>query len=99
MGSLLWGAAVTTFGVGDVLTTYYGLQQEGVHESHPLSEFVLGSGGAAGMVAMKLVVFAVALYAARNVAPEEWAVGIPIGLTLLGTVVVANNLSVMEAAQ
>lgn len=96
--TFLWGAAAATFGLGDIVTTHYGLQQAGVEEAHPLSDLVLGVGGTPAMIAVKVVVFAVALYAAGNVVPRDWAVGIPVGLLMLGTVIVANNVNVLARA-
>lgn len=98
MGSFIWLGAVATFGVGDVLTTMKGLEMTGVEEAHPLSEVVLGVGGPTGMILMKALVFAGAFYAYENVAPKDWRVGIPIGLTVLGTLIVMNNLLVISAA-
>jgi len=93
----LWVGALLLFGIGDVATTQAGLQLSDVEERHPLSEAVLGMGGSEGMVAVKAGVFAVA-WAAYNRSPEEYRMGIPLGLVLLGAFIVANNLLVIQEA-
>jgi uncharacterized membrane protein len=93
----MWAVAVLTFGAGDVATTHLGLQQEGVEEAHPLSEEVLGVGGSAGMVVVKVAAF-MAAYAAYNRVDEDYRVGIPLGLALLGSFIVVNNLAVIQEA-
>jgi len=94
----LWVGALLTFGVGDVATTHIGLQQEGVEESHPLSEVVLGVGGSEAMVAVKALAFGVAWVGYQRT-PEEYRAGIPLGLLLLGLFIVANNAAVIQEAQ
>lgn len=94
----VWAAAVGLFGVGDVLTTRRGLQVAGVEEVHPLSQVVLDVAGPAGMVAVKVVVLA-AFYGIYLRAPSEWRVGVPLGLALLGSLIVLNNMAVITDAQ
>lgn len=94
----LWLVAILTFGIGDVVTTSVGLRHQGVHELHPISERILGVAGPAGMVATKLLLFILA-YAAYRASPRDVRIGIPIGLVLLGSLVVVNNLRVIDAAQ
>lgn len=98
MGSLLWGSAIALYGVGDIVTTLMGLQTAGVNEAHPVSASILGAYGPAGMVATKAVVIGVAMWASKNVVPREWAVGVPVGLSALGALIVMNNLSVLARA-
>lgn len=93
----LWGYAVATYGFGDVVTTAYGMELDAVNEAHPVSDEILGAAGVEGMVATKALVLFVA-YAAYKAAPAEHRVGIPIGLALLGTAVVANNTAVIGQA-
>lgn len=93
----MWYAAVATFGVGDILTTRAGLQLANVQENHPVSQEVLGVGGTEGMVAVKVALFLGAYLAWRH-SPEEYRIGIPLGLALLGTLVVTNNAAVIDQA-
>ena len=94
----LWGAAVATFGVGDILTTHYGLTLDGVNEDNPVAEAFLDAGGTEAMVTVKVVVFLAAFVAYHNV-PEEYADGIPLGLALLGAWVVWHNTAIISEAK
>lgn len=94
----LWAAAVALYGVGDIVTTDYGLKSDAIHEGNPVAATILGIGGTPGMVLTKVVVLYVAFWAYSN-APEEHRVGIPLGLALLGGAIVLNNYQVVQAAQ
>lgn len=93
----LWGYALATYGLGDVATTKYGMELRGVNEAHPVSAGILDSSGFEGMVATKAAVL-FAAYLVYRAAPPEHRVGIPIGLGLLGTAIVANNTAVISQA-
>lgn len=94
----LWAAAGLLFGVGDIVTTNIGLQQDDVHEGNPVAAGVLGLGGTPAMVATKLVVFCAAFWGYRA-APEEYRMGVPLGLALLGAFIVAHNYRVIQASE
>ena len=98
MGSLLWVAAVSTFGIGDVVTTHIGMQQTGVYEAHPLSDLILESTGSGGMVVWKAATILGFYVVSQRYVPEEWRMGVPLGLTILGVLIVWNNLRVIQAA-
>lgn len=93
----LWGFAIGTFGVGDVATTEAGLSVMGVEEAHPLSARVLDVGGTEGMIAAKVVFFALAA-ALYRAAPEEWRTGVPLGLCLFGVGLMLHNVRIIKAA-
>lgn len=93
-----WAAAIAFYGVGDVVTTHQGLQEAGVYEAHPIADRVLEGAGTEGMIAVKIGVFLIA-WAAYNRVPEPHRVGIPLGLALLGLVIVANNINVIAQAR
>jgi len=86
----LWLWAVLTFGVGDVLSTWYFLQRPGNVESNPVALGILNEFGYFGLVAWKAVVFGLfaGLY---RVTPREVRVGVPIGLAVFGTLIIAWN--------
>jgi hypothetical protein len=93
----LWLSSIATYGIGDVVTTYTGLNMEGVSESHPVADQVLQETGVGGMIGMKIVTLTGfgLLYGA---APDDWKVGVPTGLTTLGTLIVLNNVRVIARA-
>lgn len=86
----MWYTSLATFGVGDVVTTYIGMKQRGVEEGHPLLDAVIEDSGVAGMVGMKAMAFALA-GAAYSQVSEDHRIGIPIGLTLLGSYATIHN--------
>lgn len=84
-----WHGALLTFGVGDVLTTVVFLSTGMNFEGNPVAQDLLGHGlwilpvWKAGVLA--------AFYALYRAAPRTARVGIPLGLTLLGTLITAWN--------
>jgi len=87
--STLWLFAILTFGVGDLLTTGYGLQI-GLVENHPLYHSLPTDLVLPLAFIVKLLVMAVFLTLYRLV-PSHVRVGVPIGLSLLGTGITAWN--------
>lgn len=94
---MVWAVSLVTFGLGDVMTTYYGLQVSGVVEQSPTAQAVLHTGGVTGMIGIKLAVF-IGAYLAYRCVPKDYRAGIPIGLSLLGVLVVMNNAAVISGA-
>lgn len=91
----VWG--VLTFGVGDLVTTGVAIAKYGAVESNPLPAMVLdawGSSGFVALVALKLVAFGVC-YAVYRSGPPLYRTGVPLGLAVLGTVIVAWNLGII----
>lgn len=93
----LWGMAVAFFGVGDVVTTAVGLRTAGVYEAGIVTGILLEQYGLFSMLAVKIALLAVFFLLWRSTARPH-RVGVPLGLTLLGVVVVWWNLSVQVAA-
>jgi hypothetical protein len=91
---ILWLGAIALFGVGDVLTTGIGLGLEGIREAGPLTSVVIERYGLFSMVVTKAGILCGG-YALWRVAPRPSRVGIPLGLTVLGIVVIGWNLSVI----
>lgn len=97
-GEDAWKYAVGTFGIGDILTTAVGMSMSNVNEAHPISQAVLGEAGNLGMVAVKAGFLGLS-YLAYKKAPEEYRIGIPTGLGILGSYIVVNNLNVLMRAR
>ncbi len=89
MISRSWLAAIATFGVGDVATTWIALEA-GAVEGHPLAAPLIHGLGAWMAIPIKLVAFAVFLGIYRA-APRDVRVGVPIGLSAIGTAITAWN--------
>lgn len=90
---LLWLIAIAFFGIGDVVTTAVGLSMAAVHEAGPVTSLFLDQYGLLAMVAVKFAVFG-GFYLLWRLAPRHYRVGVPLGLALLGVLVVWWNLLV-----
>lgn len=90
---LLWLIAVVFFGIGDVVTTSIGLSMAAVHEVGPVTSLFLDKYGLLAMVVAKLAVLS-GSYLLWRLTPNRYRVGVPLGLALLGVVVVWWNLFV-----
>lgn len=88
---LLWAAAIATFGVGDVLTTAAFLIAELNHEGNPLAVAAIEQFGLWVLIPWKLFVVGAFAGMYRHT-PNEIRIGIPLGLALFGTVLVAWNI-------
>jgi hypothetical protein len=82
------------FCVGDVVTTHVGLSIHGVVEMGPLVAPVLREHGVAAMVVLKGTTVGL-FYGAAQAIPEPHAVGIPLGLAIVGVLVTGWNLVVI----
>jgi hypothetical protein len=91
---LLWGLAVAGFVVGDAATTLAGLSTAGVVETGPLVGPLLRRHGL-GVIPLVKLGTVVAGYAAWRLLPAPHAVGIPLGLALVGVAATGWNLSVL----
>lgn len=94
----LWYTALATYGIGDIATTHKGLQISGVEEANPLGRAVFGDAGTPGLIGLKMIAFTGAGIAYGAV-PEKHNVGIPIGLSLLGTYATVSNIRTIIQAQ
>lgn len=97
LNKVAWSVALSTWVVGDIATTSYGLKQPGVVEASPTSQEVLQSAGYTGMVATKLLVTA-GFVGLQQVVPKEYGVGVPIGLATIGTVATVSNIRTIAKA-
>lgn len=94
----IWSLALLTFGVGDVATTWYGLQTPGVMESNAVPALFIQQYGILGMIAMKLTFITVMYIWYLSLSDRTAGIGIPSGLAVVGTLVTVWNLSVIVTA-
>lgn len=90
----LWVLTLLFFCVGDVTTTRVGLSIQGVVEAGPLVAPVVRTYGLAGMVGVKAATVGL-FYGAARLLPDPHAVGVPLGLALVGVLVTGWNLVVI----
>jgi len=89
----LWALAVLLFGIGDVATTLYFIATTPATEANPVVATVIGVAGLWVLVPWKVLTVAL-FYGLYRATPNEWQVGVPIGLVLVGGVVSVWNLYV-----
>ena len=93
IGHALWFVAVLLFGAGDALTTAIGLSM-GAVELHPffgdlIEEYVL-----LVIIPLKIATFCLC-YVLWALVPWPFRIGVPIGLTILGTIVTVWNIYII----
>lgn len=92
--TLLWGAAVLFYGVGDAVTTVAGLRADAAAEAGPLALFALAGGGVAGFLLAKLLFIGVC-FALWRAVRTPGRVAVPLALAVAGVLVTAWNLTVL----
>lgn len=92
--SVLWIGATLFFVVGDLATTFVGLNTSHAREIGPLVRVVVESYGLAAVVPLKLGTMLVCVGLWR-VVPSPYDVGVPFALTVLGATVTAWNVAVL----
>lgn len=92
-----WVAAVALFGVGDVALTLYGLSALGVAEANPVALGYIETFGLLSLVVVKAGAFAL-FWTVYHYGPRLYRTGIPVGLAVLGAVVVGWNIGVLVVA-
>ena len=92
-----WIGAVLLFGVADLVTTVVGIAQYGAVEANPVVAPVVGAVGLWVLVPVKAVAFLGFWFLFASV-PEDYRVGVPVGLTLLGTFAATWNAVLLVVA-
>jgi hypothetical protein len=95
--SLWWYGVVVFFVVGDLATTFVGLQLQTVVEASPVAAWLVNGYGLGLIVPVKLGVVGGLYYLSRAV-PHPHNIGVPLGLCALGFVVTVWNGAVIVAA-
>lgn len=94
---LLWAVAILFFGVGDAITTTLGLGMNGIYEMGPISSTLLDRYGLLSMPVVKIAIFGW-FYVVWKLTPRPYRVGVPLGLSIVGVLVVWWNLLVQLLA-
>lgn len=91
----LWVIAVLLYGVGDGITTLYGLQFDTVEEVGPVAAVAMRRGGTVGFLLLKGG-FIAACFLVWLVVPFESRLGIPLALIFVGAAVTLWNLHILR---
>ena len=94
---LLWVAAVLLYGVGDTVTTFWGLSTGGVAEAGPIAGPVIDTYGSLGFLALKGATF-VLFYAVWAVLETTGRAAVPLALVVVGGGVTGWNVGVIIGA-
>ena len=93
----VWVAAVVLYGVGDTVTTFWGLSTGGVAEAGPVAAPLIETHGRLALLGIKAVTFA-AFYVLWRALRTPGRVAVPLALATVGAVVTAWNLVVVAGA-
>lgn len=93
----LWVTAIVFFGLGDLITTIVGLSMNWAVEAGPLAATLIDQFGLLVILVLKTGAF-VFFYGVWRLTPSPYAVGVPLGLTVLGAEVTFWNTLVVVYA-
>ena len=94
----VWIAAILLYGVGDTVTTFWGLSiGGGIAEAGPIAKPLIEGYGLYMLLVIKAVVFPV-FYAAWRFVGTPGRVAVPFALALVGGLVTVWNLFVITSA-
>lgn len=93
----LWVAAVLLYGVGDTVTTFWGLSTGGVAEAGPIAGPAMEVYGRFALLPVKAVVFG-GFYLVWRSVQTSGRVAVPLALAVVGGIVSVWNLFVILSA-
>ncbi len=93
----LWVAAVLLYGVGDTVTTFWGLSTGGVAEAGPIAGPLIDAYGRGTLLGIKAVVFPL-FYLLWWLLRTPGRVAVPLALVVVGGIVTIWNLIVIASA-
>lgn len=93
----VWLAAIVLYGVGDTVTTFWGLSVGGVAEAGPIAAPIIEAYGRAALLPIKAIVFG-GFYVAWRALRSPGRVAVPLALAAVGGVVTTWNVVVIAGA-
>ncbi|MCU4740358.1 hypothetical protein OB955_01960 [Halobacteria archaeon AArc-m2/3/4] len=93
----LWIGALLLYGVGDTITTFWGLSTSGVAEAGPIAGPLIESYGRESLLGIKVVVFGL-FYAVWSRLRTAGRVAVPLALAVVGGFVTVWNVVVILSA-
>lgn len=101
MEQLIWSYVLLTYGAGDILTTWYGLKT-GLVEKNPILRGLINQYGVNTAMLFgaiqKLIVISF-FWGITLLSPYFVDLGVYLGLSVVGTVIVVNNLLVLRGSK
>ncbi|WP_211694186.1 DUF5658 family protein [Natronomonas salina] len=93
----VWLAAILLYGVGDTVTTFWGLSTGGIAEAGPVAAPLMEAHGRFVLLGVKVVTFG-AFYLLWRLVRTPGRVAVPLALATVGALVTAWNLVVISSA-
>lgn len=93
----VWIAAIVLYGIGDTVTTFWGLSTGGVAEAGPIAAPVIEAYGRYALLGVKAIVFPI-FYLIWYVLRTPGRVAVPLALAVVGAIVTGWNLLVITTA-
>lgn len=80
------------WGIGDIATTFIGIEFLGLTESNPYMLQIHNSLGYIGMISLKIIVGMSMVYLTNLIPERKYRIRIAEGVSLIGIIVVINNI-------
>ncbi|MEF8777935.1 MAG: DUF5658 family protein [Natronomonas sp.] len=90
----VWIAAIVLYGIGDTVTTFWGISVGGIAEAGPIAGPLIEEYGRSALIGIKAVVFPV-FYILWRLLRTPGRIAVPFALAFVGGVVTAWNLLVI----
>jgi len=92
----VWIAAVVLYGIGDTVTTFWGLSTGGIAEAGPIARPLVDMYGPYALIGIKAVVLP-SFYGIWRVLRTPGRIAVPFALAFVGVVVTGWNLLVVTS--
>lgn len=93
----IWIAAILLYGVGDTVTTFWGLSTGGVTEAGPVAKPLIETYGHVALVGVKVIIFP-SFYVIWRFLRTPGRVAVPFALAFVGGIVTLWNLLVIASS-
>jgi hypothetical protein len=90
----IWIAAIVLYGIGDTVTTFWGLSAGGIAEAGPIAGPLIEEYGRSALIGVKGVVFP-SFYIVWRLLRTPGRIAVPFALAFVGGVVTVWNLLVI----
>lgn len=92
----VWFAAILLYGVGDAVTTFWGLSNGGIAEAGPIAKPFIEAYGPSALLGIKTIVFP-AFYLFWWLLRTPGRTAVPLALAVVGAIVTLWNLLVIAS--
>lgn len=90
-----WISGLLLFGLGDFSTTVLGLYTRNLTEINLIPHIIYNTLGVIGLLLIKIASL-FGFYLFWRITPKKYQIGIPIGITIVGTIITAWNIYLLS---